>query len=182
MLLNVLRVKQEIEGKDVEAANRQRTIGKLAAINSTLINTIESLELHPANDEGLSEAMLCCREDLLPLVGHPERKKFAKLGVNDVHSINTRLKQLLVILSREYFKSGKEVKVAITNYEEMRTELKHVELQNRSLQHDLDEIRKDEQVNSNKRVLARQLFTGVGYSVIDGRSTTNEVGWPVLFL
>ena len=37
------------------------------------------------------------------------------------------------------------------------------------MQHDLDEIRKDEQSNETKRMMSQQMAQGVGYSVMEGR-------------
>ena len=94
--------------------------------------------------------------------------------MNDVHTINSRLKQLLVIMSREYFKSKKEVKVMYDTYESVRNDMKKIESVNRTLQHDLDELLKDEAANTGKHVLVEQLAKGVGFDLMEGRDASNE--------
>ena len=158
---------------EAEAAARQRNINSLASVNMMLINTMESLELQPESDEGLTDLMLRYRQSLLPDISKTKadmgKKKKARLGFNDVYTINQRLRTNLIIMSREYFKSGKEVNVAYEGYEALRQELKTVEAKNRSLQHDFDEILKDEMSNVSKQMMSKQLKQGVGFSVLEGR-------------
>lgn len=172
---NTEDIKEQIKKLEGDACLRQRNITKVASINMMLINTMESLQLQPDSDEGLTDIMLRYRAALLPEIhdrrDQDDKKTFAKLGVNDVYSINSRIRTCLVIMSREYFKSGKEVKVACEGYEALRVELKALEARNRSLQHDLDEIKKDEQSNISKQMMSKQLLQGVGFSVLEGRES-----------
>ena len=70
---HVLGVKEEVAAADAEGAYRSRQITKLSAVNSTLINIIQSLELHTESDTGLTETMIRLREDILPHVAHADR-------------------------------------------------------------------------------------------------------------
>ena len=164
--------------EEAEAAARQRSINSLASVNMMLINTMESLELQPESDEGLTDVMLRYRQSLLPEISKAKadmgKKKKARLGFNDVYTINQRLRTNLIIMSREYFKSGKEVNVAFEGYESLRQELKTLEAKNRSLQHDFDEILKDEMSNVSKQMMSKQLKQGVGFSVLEGRLTAQS--------
>jgi hypothetical protein len=70
---HVMGVKEELAAVDAEGAYRSRQITKLSAVNSTLINIIQSLELHTESDDGLTETMIRLREDILPHVAHADR-------------------------------------------------------------------------------------------------------------
>ena len=70
---HVLGVKEELVAADAEGAYRSRQITKLSAVNSTLINIIQSLELHTESDTGLTDTMIRLREDILPHVAHADR-------------------------------------------------------------------------------------------------------------
>ena len=170
---DIQKVKILLVSEEAQAAARQRHINSLSSVNMMLINTMESLELQPESDEGLSETMLRYRQALLPDISKTKadmgKKKKARLGFNDVYTINQRLRINLIIMSREYFKSGKEVHVAYEGYEALRQDLKTVEAKNRSLQHDFDEILKDEMNNVSKQMMSKQLKQGVGFSVLEGR-------------
>ena len=175
---DVHEVKIMLGLEEAEAAARQRSINSLASVNMMLINTMESLELQPESDEGLTDVMLRYRQSLLPEISKAKadmgKKKKARLGFNDVYTINQRLRTNLIIMSREYFKSGKEVNVAFEGYESLRQELKTLEAKNRSLQHDFDEILKDEMSNVSKQMMSKQLKQGVGFSVLEGRLTAQS--------
>lgn len=121
--------------KDRASASRQRSVDKLVSINMILIDTLDALELQPkSNDdnEGLSKLMLRIRSDLLPSINYGENlEEHLKLGKNDIHSVNSKLKECLLIMSREYFSSKKSIKSIMKVYEELRSALRTMEQKNR---------------------------------------------------
>ena len=164
METSIGQVRAAIAKEEMAQSVRQRSISRLSSVNMLLIKIMEVLELKPENDDGLTDLQLRYRQALLPEVGRDDerkdkKQKFAKLGVNDVYTINARLRTLLVgappnpnppvrlshrrlvtaaflavvqvIMSREYYNSGKEVKVAFDGYEALRLALKSVEGKNR---------------------------------------------------
>ena len=166
METSIGQVRAVIAKEEMAQCVRQRSISRLSSVNMLLIKIMEVLELKPENDDGLTDLQLRYRQALLPEVGRDDerkdkKQKFAKLGVNDVYTINARLRTLLVgaapspppnppvrlshrrlvtaaflavvqvIMSREYYNSGKEVKVAFDGYEALRLALKSVEGKNR---------------------------------------------------
>ena len=92
-------------------------------------------------------------------------KRVVTLGKDDVYSLNSKLKQCVMVMSREYYQSDKEVKAVFENYEGHRQSLKSCEQRNRVLQHDLDEIRKDEQNNVTKQMMNNISDASLGYAL-----------------
>ena len=109
---SILSLKEDITEKDRVSASRQRTVDKLISINMMLIDTLAALGLQPSSDKGLSKLMLRLRTDMLPLI-KPESegdKSVVKTTNDDIHAVNSKLKEGLLIMSREYYGSKKSMK------------------------------------------------------------------------
>jgi hypothetical protein len=154
-------LKQELEIDDVTAASRQRSLNKLVKINKVLIETLDALELQPSGgrDKDLSKQMISLRSDLLPGI-RPEGSDVVNKVASDMYTMNSKLKESTLIMSREYFASKKSMKAVFNAYEKLRSEMRVVEHKNRTLQHDLDEIRKDDESNISMKIISRRLKNG----------------------
>jgi predicted translin family RNA/ssDNA-binding protein len=60
-----------------------------------------------------------------------------------MYSLNIKLKESLLRMSREHYRSSKSVKVMSASLEQLQSALKAAEQKNRTLQHDLDELRNE---------------------------------------
>jgi hypothetical protein len=157
----IIVLKQELEIDDVTAASRQRSLNKLVKINKVLIETLDALELQPSGgrDKDLSKQMISLRSDLLPGI-RPEGSDVVNKVATDMYTMNSKLKESTLIMSREYFASKKSMKATFNAYEKLRSEMRVVEHKNRTLQHDLDEIRKDDESNISMKIISRRLKNG----------------------
>ena len=109
---SIEQLKELIVEKDRIAASRQRSVDKLISINMMLIDTLAALGLQPSTDNGLSEMMLRLRSDILPLIKRKSEgaQSLVKTTNDDIHAVNSKLKEGLLIMSREYYGSKKNMK------------------------------------------------------------------------
>jgi hypothetical protein len=167
---------KEVEEVEMfQTARRKKIINSLSTINMMLINILEALELQPESDDGLTETMLKYRAVLLPdmeAAKHsPDGRAKGKLSKNDVYAINAKLRTMILTMSREYYRSSKQVKNAFTIYEGLRSELRAVEQRNRAVQHDVDEMRKEEMSNAASKMMSQQR---AGFAALEIRDVYSE--------
>lgn len=126
-------MKVDCQKKDRVSASRQRSVEKLVSINMMLIETLDALGLQPSTDKGLSKLMIRLRADILPSI-KPESdgvNSLVKTTNDDIHAVNAKLKEGLLIMSREYYSSKKSMKSVFGVYEELRSALRVIDQKNR---------------------------------------------------
>ena len=130
---SIAQLKEECTEKDRINASRQRSVEKLVSINMMLIETLDALGLQPSSDKSLSKLMLRLRSDILPSI-RPESEgsnSLVKTTNDDIHAVNAKLKEGLLIMSREYYGSKKSMKSVFGVYEELRSALRVIDQKNR---------------------------------------------------
>lgn len=129
--IGITKLRDSFVYMDRVCASGQRSVEKLIAINMMLIDTLDALGLQPSSDKGLSKLMIRLRSDLLPAIRVENSDSVMKLCNDDIHSINAKLKEGMLIMSREYYGSKKSMKTIFGAYEELRCALRVVEQKNR---------------------------------------------------
>lgn len=129
--LGITKLRDSFAHMDRVCASEQRSVEKLIAINMMLIDTLDALGLQPSSDKGLSKLMIRLRSDLLPAIRAENSNSVMKLCNDDIHSINAKLKEGMLIMSREYYGSKKSMRTIFGVYEELRCALRVVEQKNR---------------------------------------------------
>lgn len=130
---NSEKLRETILEMDRVLASKQRSAEHLISINMTLIDTLAALGLQPSSDKGMSKQMIRQRSDTLPMIKTQTDGVDNSIRINndDIYATNGKLKECLLVMSREYYGSKKSMKAMFGVYEDLRSALRVVDQKNR---------------------------------------------------
>lgn len=168
-------MKDGMESRQKLIVKNRKSVGRMACTNRMLIDSLDALQLKqplapaptdPINSRPLSPSELVAKDEVQLKTVNAQEKEIQQQIPHTHQSNNSQSDQLresLLRVSREHYKSVKQIEIMEQKMEELKTNLKASELRNRQLKLEIGELRSQQGVEESEKLIMGSIKDGLAF-------------------